>query len=227
MHFMRNRQYLRNWTAVCTMTAAIFLSLGSMSNVHAVFEDPEATYFDKIPGIKPIELEVAKVTAVYANRNRNGYFTNFAAGDRVQLLAYNEKTSLVKHLKSQKTGWVPVQNLSEIDESLLSSVTAQAAEQKKYQAAIEERKVLAGMTLDQVRESLGKPDEAAFRTDTSGRTDVWSYFEYKSVFREENYRDRTTGQLLVRRFREKVPESETSIEFLNGRVTAIEKKRVN
>jgi len=198
-----------------------------MSNVHAVFEDPEATYFDKIPGIKPIELEVAKVTAVYANRNRNGYFTNFAAGDRVQLLAYNEKTSLVKHLKSQKTGWVPVQNLSEIDESLLSSVTAQAAEQKKYQAAIEERKVLAGMTLDQVRESLGKPDEAAFRTDTSGRTDVWSYFEYKSVFREENYRDRTTGQLLVRRFREKVPESETSIEFLNGRVTAIEKKRVN
>ncbi|MEM6885236.1 MAG: hypothetical protein AAF571_09405, partial [Verrucomicrobiota bacterium] len=147
-------------------------------------------------------------------------------GDTVHLLAYNEKTSYVKNLKTNKTGWVAVENLSEIDPNLLNSVTAQAEEQKKYQAAIEEKKVLAGMTLDQVRESLGKPDEAAFRTDANGRTDVWSYFEYKSVFREQSYRDPATGQLLVRRYKEKVPESETTIEFVNGRVVAIEKKRI-
>ncbi len=206
--------------------AALLLSFSAAPALHAAFDDPEAIYLDKIPGLKPIELEVTKVTAVYANRNRNGYFANFTKGEKVHLLAYNEKTSFVKNLKSNKTGWVPVENLSEIDESLLDSVIAQAEEQKKYQSAIEEKKVLAGMTLEQVRASLGKPDEAAFRTDASGRTDVWSYFEYKSVYREQPYNDPVTGQLLVRRYKEKVPESETTIEFLNGRVTAIEKKRI-
>ncbi|MEM1158142.1 MAG: hypothetical protein AAF649_06005 [Verrucomicrobiota bacterium] len=221
---MLNRKQFRR-QAGATM-AALLLSFTPVSSLYALFEDPEAVYLDKIPGLKPIELEVVKVTAVYANRNRNGYFANFTTGEKVQLLAYHEKTSFVKNLKSNKTGWVPVEHLSQINESLLNSVLSQAAEQKKYQAAIEEKKVLAGMTLDQVRESLGNPDEAAFRTDATGRTDVWSYFEYKSVYREQTYTDRNTGQLVVRRFKEKVPEAETTIEFLNGRVTAIEKKRV-
>jgi len=224
MHFMQNCQYLRGWRS--TRLVAVLMVLTTASALQAAFEDSQAIYLDKIPGLKPIELEVTKVTAVYANRNRNGYFANFTKGEKVQLLAYNEQTSFVKNLKSGKTGWVPVENLSEIDPKQLNSFIAQAEEQKKYQAAIKAKTVLAGMTLEQVRESLGKPDEAAFRTDASGRTDVWSYFEYKSVYREQTYTDRVTGLLTVRRYKEKVPEEETTIEFLNGRVVAIEKKRI-
>ncbi len=224
MHFMRNRHLFR--TCFAATMAALLLSPLIVPQTQASLKDPEALYFDELPGFKPIELTVEKITAVYANRNRNGHLKNFVKGEKVRLIAYDEKTFLVENLKTDYSGWVPAENLSKIDPAVISSAMAQAEEQKKYQAAIEDHQVLAGMTLEQVQASLGKPDEAAFRTDSNGRTDVWSYIEYKTIYREQTYTDQSTGQLIVRRLKEKIPESEKNVEFLNGRVTAIEKKQL-
>jgi hypothetical protein len=220
---MRNRHPFRN--ALTALLAVALLGL-SLQATAADLRDPDAVYLTGIPGLKPIELTVTQTTAVYANRTRGAHLKNFLKGEKVHLVAYDPQTLLVKNVKTQYEGWVPAENLSELDAAELDSAIARAEEDAKYREAMKEKKVLAGMTLNQVKESLGKPDEAAFRTDANGRTDVWSYIEYDTIYQDKIVTDPLSGQRQIRRVRTKIPTAEKTIEFTNGRVTAIEKKLI-
>ncbi|MEM6822303.1 MAG: hypothetical protein AAF558_10225 [Verrucomicrobiota bacterium] len=204
----------------------IILGTLSISSSAQDLRDPDALYFDGLAGKTLIILEVKKATAVYATRTRNAYLRNFSVGDKVELVAYHPETFLVRESKSSFEGWVPAENLTPPDPEKIEEIQALLEEEKKYSAAIKEKKVISGMIPEHVRKVLGKPDETAFRTDENGRSDVWTYIEYDSVYQNRDYRDPTTGQVFYRRVRVKVPVSEKVVEFTNGRVTAIEKVRI-
>ncbi len=210
--------------AICYLCAPLAALIASEKNTK--LRDSEAHYLVDLTQDKPIVLTVLQATAVYADRMRNGHLRNFLAGEQVQLLAYASETFLVKRIKDSSEGWVAASDLTPPEPDQLASALARLEDARLMKEAVREKRVLEGMTTEEVRKVLGKPDESAFRRDANGRSDLWTYIEYKTVYEDHPYADPVTGNIHVNRLRKKVPDQELSVEFTNGRVTAIEKKRL-
>jgi hypothetical protein len=93
--------------------------------------------------------------------------------------------------------------------------------------AIEEKRVLEGMTMEEVRKSLGKPDRVSFRRqggDNPQRIDVWGYLIYERVMKTRTVVN-GWGLPVVEAYFEKEVVGEKNIEFLNDAVVAVEEHK--
>ena len=192
--------------------------------------DPEATYFQDYPDLKPITLKVLKVTAVYADRTRNAVIKNFLPDESVELLAYAPQTLFVKNSRSGYEGWVPAENLSVPPPADLEKLRALVAEDKKITDAIKNKEVIPGMNFAQVQAALGKPNSKTFREDENGRFDKWSYVDYEVQYQTQ-YQNQPYYNAATRSYFNnpvqvqvaiKVPVGSINVEFRKGRVTAFE-----
>jgi hypothetical protein len=84
---------------------------------------------------------------------------------------------------------------------------------------------LEGMTFEDVRKALGKPDKTSFRKDQSGRIDSWNFITYDRV-PQYDYRRDITGRLVRYVYYVKVPIGDLLVEFQDGRVSAVEDHQV-
>jgi hypothetical protein len=199
---------------------ALFLA---QSLASADLRDPEAVYLDRISGLPPIILKVQTTAPVYASRSLTAHTANFIPGDEVRLLAHHPNAFLVRAQRGRTEGWVRPTLLSEPPPESLKLLFAAIEEENRYQTAIQNKEVIAGMAFDHVLKALGKPDRKSFREDEHGRFDLWSYIEYETRIEQQPYFDTYAQRTLIRNVRVKVPAGSTEIEFKEGRVTAVQR----
>ena len=120
-------------------------------------------------------------------------------------------------------GWVAFDRV-QLDAKLLEQAAANKAQRDQIEEAIKDKRVLEGMTFDDVRRALGKPDKTSFRKDQNGRIDSWNYITYDRI-PQYDYRRDTTGRLVRYTYYIKVPIGDQLVEFQEGRVTAVEEHR--
>jgi hypothetical protein len=189
----------------------------------ADLRDPEAVYLDRISDLPPIILKVQTTAPVFASRSLTAHTANLIPGDEVRLLAHHPSAYLVRALRGRTEGWVSPTHLSEPPPESLKLLFAAIEEENRYQTAIQNKEVIAGMTFDHVLKALGKPDRKSFREDEHGRFDLWSYIEYETRTEQQPYYDTYAQRTLIRYIRVKVPVGSTEIEFKEGRVTAVQR----
>lgn len=200
----------------------LFFLCSGVSQTFANLRDPEAVYLDRISDLPPIILKVQTIAPVYASRSLTAHTANLIPGDEVRLLAHHPNAYLVRALRGRTEGWVRPSHLSEPPPESLKLLFAAIEEENRYQAAIKNKKVIAGMTFDHVLKALGKPDSESFREDEHGRFDLWSYIKYETRIEQQPYYDTYAQRTLIRYVTVKVPVGSTNIEFKEGRVTAVQ-----
>lgn len=208
------------WFLTCSLTLAAITPAETNR-----LRDKEAVYLTDAPDYKPITLKVTKLSGVYARRSLNGHVRNVLQGEEVHLIAYHPDAYFIREVSTGKTGWVSAKDLEPVDKKVIDGLMATIEERKRILEAIREHEVLPGMNTSQVQASLGKPTETSFRIDENGRVDLWKFIEYDRSYETQLSTD-AYGRTFYRQVPVLVPESELQVEFKEGIVTAIQKKKI-
>lgn len=175
---------------------------------------------------RPLQLEVVKEAPVFSDRGGKHKLGTLLAGQSVRLEALTDKAYKVRGKGSNGgiAGWVPPWAFQfKEDPDFVANLKKFHARQLIVQKLIENHQVAIGMTQDEVAASKGKPTRTEMRKTAAGQDARWDYVEYKEIKHYITTRDPYTGQLFRRLSHVTQEEkSRTSIDFENGRVSAIE-----
>lgn len=124
-------------------------------------------------------------------------------------------------------GWMRGEDMPKVKREVVLAALAFEKRRVDVNKAIEEKRVLEGMTMEEVRKSLGKPDRVSFRRqggDNPQRIDVWGYLIYERVMKTRTVVN-GWGLPVVETYFEKEVVGEKNIEFLNDAVVAVEEHK--
>lgn len=185
--------------------------------------EPGTLYLEDY-GIPALTVAVRPGADAYFDLEMRRYLGTLRVPQEVSLLAVADDAFRIRGMaqQGQIAGWVPPSALAELPEDWLAKVRAHAERQRRVARLIENRQVALGMTPDEVRRSLGRPEKESFRADSGGRVDLWEYITYKHIPQTRTLFDRFN-----RPYQDviyvKVPEGRMAVEFENGLVSVVEK----
>lgn len=191
--------------------------------------DPDVIYLDQHID-RTITLMAAKPTTVYASKTGGRRLGAFKAGTKVQLLAMTDKAYRVKGQASHAgvTGWVNPKHMASTDKDFISNLKKLYERQMAVQELINKNEVAIGMTLDEVRKSLGEPTETEIEQTREGTSGKWDYVITEE---EKHYRtvvDPRTGNVYRQLSHVTTEErARTTIKFKDDVVTSVTRKKNN
>ena len=92
--------------------------------------------------------------------------------------------------------------------------------------AIANKTVFPGMSPDEVRQSLGPPEQVASRTDAGGSSVTWIFTTYKEV-PQYNYALDGFGRPVLQTYYVKIPIGQMIVGFANGVVATIDQHQTD
>jgi hypothetical protein len=220
---MRQRALLWVAGAILSLTGQVQAEGESTSELR----DPAVLYFDQtLP--EPFEAKLLQATDVFSGKDLSLRLATLPAGYKVKLVGLDQDLCLIQTQYQSNTvyGWIELKNIPPLDPQMVDAARKNQAFRDAVTQAIKDRKVIEGMTLNDVQQSLGRPTRTSFRKEEKGRIDTWSYITYENI-PQYTYGRNALGQIVQLVTYVKVPVGETTIEFSDGRVTAIEQHKSN
>ncbi len=203
----------------------ILLSLGSVAESSWALPDElkerGVLYFDEnLP--EPLLVPMAKAVYVHSDRSLASPTVAFPKGMEVRIVGMAPEGFYIegKHRGNPYNGWVPPDAVT-VEPKLLQQAQARQQFRDAIKLAVQEKRIVEGMTFDDVRAARGKPDAASFRQQEGQRIDTWRYISYERVPQRQTGVD-GFGQLVSRVVYVKVPVGEMTVDFRGGVVTSIE-----
>ncbi|MEJ6572761.1 MAG: hypothetical protein QNL01_13775 [Akkermansiaceae bacterium] len=220
---------MKHAALLITFTVSLLSPLTAAPRKSLLDSDPDVIYLkDHVKHI--ITLLTAQPVTVYSTKKGGRRLGAFKANTKVELLAMTEKAYRVKGQASQGgvTGWVDPKLLASKDKNFIANLKQLYERQMIITELIANKEVAIGMTLEEVSKSLGKPTETEIKQTRKGESGKWDYVE--SV-QQKHYRtvvDHNTGQVYRQLSHVTTEEkSRTTVEFDQGVVTAVTRKRNN
>ena len=208
--------------ATVTITAAPRKSL--LNN------DPDVVYLEEQVDHK-LYLTVTKPANIYSAKNGGRKLGTFPANTKVELLAIGGENAYrvkgkAKHNKV--SGWVSPKLLTSTDKNFIANLKSFYERALIVQDLIANHDVAIGMTLDEVRKSLGEPTKTEVKQTRKGESGQW---EYIVSIEEKHYRtvvDPRSGQTYRQLSHITTEEKErTILEFEDSVVTSVTRKKNN
>lgn len=195
-----------------------------MAGTPDALREPGVLYLDEnLP--EKLEVKLEHPIHVYFDRGFETPAAAFAAGQLVRLVGVIGSSYLVsgQYRGNKFEGWVKVADfMPPVDPKILQQAEANQRKRDAIRQAIEENRVLEGMTFAEVKKSLGRPERASSRQEAGqGRIDTWKYIKFESIQRVA-YVPGPFGTMVAQTYTERVPTGELTVEFSNGVVTSIE-----
>ncbi len=201
---------------------AMLAVLPQVARAQDELRDPGVLYFDEtLPD--PVELKLLDATDVYSGRDWSVRLVTLPKNQTVRVMGMDGLLLSIQTVfaGNKVTGWVEAKKLPPLDPKLLETARKNKVFRDAVAQAIKDKKVIDGMTLEDVQRSLGKPNRTAFRKEASGRIDTWYYTTYQNV-PQYSYTTNAFGQTVPTVVYVRVPVGETVVEFSDSRVTAVE-----
>ncbi|MCB1235158.1 MAG: hypothetical protein KDM91_08815 [Verrucomicrobiae bacterium] len=132
---------------------------------------------------KTVKVKISKIAPVYANLTGERWLGNLVADQEAELLAIGEKAYRVRARAQQGTvvGWVGIHAVEGVSDELKRNLTKLHERHLLVRDLIDQQQVALGMTIEEVMESLGRPDKRNSKVDKEGRSDVLEYITYERV----------------------------------------------
>lgn len=185
-------------------------------------------YFDgNLPD--KIIAPVHTTTTIYLNRDFQTTLAALYPGQKMELLGMAPEGYLVKATYRNNTinGWIRPEDLpSGIDPGLFALAKKNQVHRDAVAAAIANKSVIQGMTSDEVRQSVGKPEQTSSRSDASGSSLTWIY----TTYREEpqySYAFDAWGRPVIQTYYVKVPIGQIIVGFANDVVISVEEHKTD
>ena len=189
--------------------------------------DPDVIYINEHLD-RSIKLFVTKPTAIYSSKNGGRKLGTFPANAKVELLAIGGENAYrvkgkAKH--SMVSGWVSPKMLRSDDKNFIANLKQFYERQMAVKELIAHKDVAIGMTLDEVKLSLGSPTKTEVKQTRKGASGSWDYIIAKEMKHYRNVVDSRTGQTYRQLSHITTEEKErTTIKFENDIVTSITRK---
>lgn len=191
--------------------------------------DPDVIYLNEHID-RTIHLLVVKQATIYATKKGGRRLGSFPANTKVELLAITGNAYRVKGQASHAgvTGWVNPNLLASKDKDFIANLKKLYERQMVVKELIANKDVAIGMTLEEVRKSLGEPTESEVKQTRKGESGKWDFVvsveqkHYRTVV--DPYTGRAFRQLSHVTTEEK---ARTTIEFEDNTVTAVTRKKNN
>lgn len=202
--------------------ALLLCAAAAEAQSRPVVREPGAIYLEETaPGLR-IQLDVLEPVAVFADIAGTRHVGVLGVPQKAELLAVSEDMLRVRGRarQGQVVGWVKPEFLSPLPEGFLDQMRAAEKRRVEVEEVIARREVVTGMTMDEVRRSLGKPQKRGSRRAGGVQTDIWEYITYQIVPQERDGIDEF-GRLTRVIVNVKIPAGTRTVVFENGVVTEI------
>lgn len=194
---------------------------GSNRSRLAATTEPGSMYVEDILP-RPVRLTVAGESVIYYQLDLQRPLGAMAPGTPVQLVAMAENLYKVRGRArhGDVAGWMRMQDLRSADPKLPEKLKAFYERQKAVEEVIAKKQVALGMTLDEVKASLGNPTRKSSKITAAGREEAYEYSVFERVPQITTGRD-LEGNLVQRTIYVKVEVGRLSVSFKDGTVTEI------
>lgn len=200
--------------------------LGNRSRLAANTE-PGAMYIEDILP-KPVRLTVAGESVIYYQLDLQRPLGAMAPGTPVQLVAMAEDLYKVRGRArhGDVAGWMKMSDLKSADPKLAEKLKAFFERQKAVDEVIANKQVALGMTVDEVKTSLGNPSRKSSKITAAGREEALEYSIFDRVPQITTGRD-AEGNLVQRTIYVKVEVGRLTVSFKDNIVTEIQETMGN
>lgn len=182
---------------------------------------------DLIP--KPIQLKVAREAPIYYQSSMDRVLGSMAPATVVRLVAMSDQGDFRVRGRARHgdvAGWMRKVDVISQDPNLAANLKKTWDRHVQVSALIEAKQVALGMTLDEVHQSLGKPDKKSSKVNLDGRSDVLEYITYDIVPQTTTRQD-FLGNFYNETIYVKVPTGRMSITFADTVAKEIEEVEGN
>jgi hypothetical protein len=201
---------------------------GLRAQIAPELREPGVLYFeDNLPD--KITTTLQNQTTVYLNRDFQTALAGLYAGQNVEIVGMAKAGYLLKTNYRNNTvmGWIRPADLPPgIDPALFATAVKNQQRRDAVAVAIANKTVIQGMTPDEVKQSVGRPDQTASHTDANGTVLNWSYITYRED-PQYTYAMNAFGQPVMQTYYVKVPIGELDVSFADGFVTSISQRKTN
>jgi hypothetical protein len=188
--------------------------------------EPDAIYLEDFLD-KPVRLKIKKDSSppVFSQLNAKLRVGRMVAGSTVTVVAVSEKAYRVrgKATHGGVSGWMSPKYLEAKDPEFFEKMKKVYARQLEVQTLIDAHEVGLGMTVDEVKESLGKPTTTKSTIEKDSKLLILEYTTFERVAQRVARRDQY-GRLYYDTTFVKVPVGTLAVHFLNGAATRIEEE---
>lgn len=132
---------------------------------------------------KPVMMKVLQETPVYTRSTMEQAIGSMAPGTMVKLVGLSDTGFRVRGRArhGDVAGWVKQSDLLSPDPNLVPNIRKLHERQTQVAALIEAKQIALGMTSEEVRESLGKPNRKSSKLDAGGKAETLEYVVYDKI----------------------------------------------
>lgn len=172
---------------------------------------------------KPVRLTVAAESIIYYQGDMQRALGSMAPGTAVQLVAITDTAWKVRGRArhGDVAGWMHIGDLKSPDPRLPEKLKAYLERQKTVDELIQKHQLAIGMTVDEVKSSLGQPARKSARVNAAGREESYEYSVYKNVPQTVTGRDQF-GNLVQNIIYVKMETGRLTVSFRAGSVAEIQ-----
>lgn len=181
---------------------------------------------DFLPRGEKLRVPVGNNSMIYYKPDFARYLGTLRTPQKVEVVAVlsNGKAFRVRGRAQQGdvVGWVAPETLPELPKTVVEDLVKAGERYELVQQLIEDKAVAPGMTMDEVEQSLGRPEKRSSRVSSTGRTAEWQYVTYEMVPQQVTGRDQF-GRLVTTTQYVKVPTGRLTVQFKDDVAEAIER----
>jgi hypothetical protein len=211
----------------CVLLLAFSLA-GAPAQVASELREQGVLYFDgNLPNKVTATLHAA--TTVYLGRDLQMALAALYSGQKVELIGMSPQGYLLKtnYRNNTTIGWIRPEDLpSGIDPAIFAEAKKNQARRDAVAVAITNKSVIQGMTPDEVKQSVGRPEQVASRVDPNGSALTWVYTTYVEQPQYQYSLD-AFGRPVMQTYYVKIPIGQLIVTFVNGAVISVEEHKTD
>ncbi len=185
-------------------------------------------YFDgNLPN--KVEVTVNAGTTVYLRRDFQMALGSLYPGQKIELIGMSPEGYLLKadYRNNKITGWIKPEDLpTGVDPSIFDEAKKAQAHHDAVAVAITNKTVIRGMTPDEVKQAIGKPETVSSKVDASGSALTWVYTTYREDPQYQYTLD-AFGRAVLQTYYVKIPIGQIIVGFSNGYVVSVEQHKTD
>ncbi len=162
-------------------------------------------------------------TTVYLRRDFQMALAALYSGQKIELIGMSPEGYLLKanYRNNTITGWIKPEDLpSGIDPAIFAQAKKNQQRRDAVAVAVANKTVIQGMTPDEVKQSVGRPEQVTSHSDPNGESLVWTYTTYREDPQYEYVPD-AFGRPVLQTYYVKIPIGQLVVAFANGAVIAV------
>jgi len=211
----------------CALLLALSLA-GASAQIAPELREEGVLYFEgNLPDKVTATLHAA--TTVYLRRDFQMALAALYPGQKVELIGMSPEGYLLKtnYRNNTITGWIRPEDLpSGIDPAIFAAAKKNQAHRDAVAVAIANKSVIQGMSPDEVKQSVGRPEQVASRVDPSGSALTWIYTTYREEPQYEYSLD-PYGRPVLQTYYVKIPIGQLIVTFAAGAVISVEQHKTD